>query len=77
MSAIPPDHRLFGSDQARDQNDRGRAWYHLLWTFEPACEPGLVLNERYQPPLGVAVSVNVALRGLYGAMASEKLNVTK
>jgi hypothetical protein len=35
------------------------------------------LDQRYEPPLGVAVAIDIALRGLNRPMAGEQLNVPK
>ena len=36
-----------------------------------------VLDQRYQPPLGVTVAIDVPLRGLDRAMTSEQLNIAQ
>jgi hypothetical protein len=36
-----------------------------------------MLDQRYKPPLGVAIAVDVSLRRLNRSMASQKLNVTE
>jgi hypothetical protein len=35
------------------------------------------LDQRYQPPLGVTVAIDVTLRGLDGAMTSKQLNIAQ
>jgi len=36
-----------------------------------------VLDQGYQPPLGVAVAIDISLRGLDRAMTSEQLNIAQ
>ena len=36
-----------------------------------------VLDERYQPPLRIAITVDIALRGLNRPVTHKELNVTK
>ena len=33
------------------------------------------LDQRYEPPLGIAVAIDIALRRLNGSMAGQQLNV--
>jgi hypothetical protein len=36
-----------------------------------------VLDQRYQPPLGVTIAIDVPLRGLDRAMTSKQLNIAQ
>jgi hypothetical protein len=47
----------------------------LATLVEPCRE--FVLDKRYEPPLRVAITVDVALRGLNRPVTREQLNVTK
>ena len=52
-------------------------WIISLGFFEPVCWPKLILNQRYQPPLCVAIAVDVTLSGLNGAMTGKQLNIAQ
>ena len=47
----------------------------LATLLEPCREA--VLDERYEPPLRIAITVDIALRGLNRPVTREELNVTK
>ena len=56
---------------------RGQRRSDLWQTFASACELGSVSDQRYQPPLGVTVAIDVPLRGLNRAMTGQQLDVTQ
>ena len=47
-----------------------------LGTLATLCRE-FVLDKRYQPPLRIAIAVDIALRGLNRPVTREELNVTK
>lgn len=68
MSAIPPDRRppqlVAQTGGTVRGHSREQHWSRLLRVFGLACKLGLISNQRYQPPLCIAVAVDVSLSGL-------------